>query len=160
MCARRDEDAALCRHQRTAAEPARRGILVGLRAAKALVAQQGYDVAQHMFGAGLHPLDQFGIIRLGRQVHRQVDGTGRKACRRAPRSRLVANEGSLSDLRFNQPTLLGLDIAACDGGEIDIETLGEFPLWRQAIADHEPSGSDVVGNRICDCEIARLVAVR
>ena len=160
MRAGRHENSFLRRHQCAPAKPARRGVLVGLGAAKTLVAQQRNDIARHEFHARLHALDQVGIDGLRRQVHRQVDRARRRHRLSAARTGFFTNEGALPDLGFDQAAFLRLDIAARHRGEIDIEAFGELALRRQPIADRQSAGADIDGESVGNRQIARLVAAR
>ncbi len=59
---------------------------------------------------------------------------------------------------LDKTTLLRLQIAAGDGGEIDVEASGELALGRQAIGRSEAPAADVFVDGIGNGEVARLVA--
>ena len=160
MRARRDEQPILLRSEHAVPQPVRSRILVGLNAAKTLIAHQIDQVAAKRFQTVLHPVEQFGIIRLGREIHRQIDDFRMTRNWTVPPFRRRAHESALSDPRFDQAAPLGLDIAARHRREIDIETAGELALWRQPIRGSELAVADVLGDRIGDGEIARLAQSR
>jgi hypothetical protein len=160
MRARCDEQAILRRHQRAAAEPVRGGVLVGLHAAKTLVTHQRDKIAPDRFEAVLHAVQQLRIVGLGRQVHREVDDLRMARHRGVHAPRRFAHEGAASDMGFDQAALLRLEIAARDGGEIDVEAAGKLALWRQPIGSGETAAANVLGDGIGDGEVARLVAQR
>ena len=156
MGAGRDEQPILLRNQRAMSQPMRRRVLVGLHAAETLIAHQINQIAAERLQAVLHAVEQFGIVGLGRQVHRQIDDLRVARHRAVPPFGRRADEGALSDAGFDQAALLRLDIAAGDSGEIDVEMAGKFALRRQSIQWSEPAAADVLSDRVGDGEIARL----
>ncbi len=158
MRAGRQEDALLRRHQRAAAEPRRGRVAIERRAAKTLVAQQRVEIGADARDAFAHARQQRRILGLRRHVHREI---GARTARRrvAGDHRLPADEGAAADGGFDQPALAGFDIAARDGGEIELQALGEIALRRQAVARREPAGRDVGRDRVGDRQISGAVAV-
>ncbi len=149
----RHEQPLLRGDQAAAAEPAGGGVLGLGRAAEALVAEQGDQAAADLLVPGPHLFDQGrSFFRLGRQVHREIDGGGEVLRRRGAGGQ--ADEGAAADLRFDQSAFLRFHIAAGDGGEVDGEALGQVALRRQAVVHREASGPDVVGDGVCDGEVA------
>ena len=128
-------------------------------AAEALVAHQIDEVAAERLQTVLHAIEQFGIVRFGRQVHRQVDDFRMASDRAMAALGADAHEGALPHARLDQAALLRLDIAAGDGGEIDIEPARELALRRQAIGRLKPPVANALGDGVGDGEVTRLVAL-
>jgi hypothetical protein len=93
----RNEQAILKRNEGAAAEPVRGRVLVGLHAAEALIAQKRDEVAADDFQTVLHAIEELRIIRLGRQIHRQVDDFRMTSHWTVPTPGGRAHERALSD---------------------------------------------------------------
>lgn len=87
MRSRRDEQPIVRRRQGAAAQPVRRGVLVRLHAAEALVTHQRYEIAPDSFEPILHAIEQLWIVGLGREIHREINdlGVARHQAMRPPR---------------------------------------------------------------------------
>ncbi len=125
-------------------------------AAETLIAHQINKIAPKRFEAVLHAIEQFGIVRLGRKIHRQIDDLRMARHRAVTPLHRRAHERALSDTRFDQAAFLRLDVAARHSGEIDVEVPGKLALRRQSIQRSELAAADVFSDRVGDSEIARL----
>ena len=70
--ARGDENALLRGHQRPPSEPGGRCVAIPRRPAEALVAQQRPEVGAHGGQSVAHSRNDIGVVRLRRQIHREV----------------------------------------------------------------------------------------
>ena len=129
VSARADQETIGGRRDAAAAEPLQRRLLVVDRSSEALIAEKPHEFGRDGHDPVPHPPEALRILRLGRQVHAEIDerrprrGTGRPvgvsdglSPRHSPDAEFGAgHDGPVPDPRRDQPPPLRFDIAARHG---------------------------------------------
>ena len=136
-------------------QPGGGGFAVHHAAGRGLVAQEADEIVGHGAEPVAHAGEQFGILRLGRQVHRQIALVRAARIGGFGRAGPGGDEGAAADMRLHQPAGPRLGIPAGDGGEVDAEGFGEAALGRQAVAGAQAPGLHVAGYGVGEGEVTR-----
>ena len=100
-------------------------------------------------------LQQRGVVRLRRHVHRHVDHAQRRAAPHRAGLDPLTDEGAAPGLRVDQAALLRLGITPGDGGEVQAQRAGQRAQGRQALVGGELARLDVVRQRVGQRQVRR-----
>ena len=155
-----------CGHQRpfrpkpgdAVLQPGRARGAVFVDPAGILVSQQQSQAAflLQLSEAGPHAPDQRFVLEWRRHVHRHVH-RGAAGCAVGVDRRLPPDKAAPPDARVEQAAAASFVVGAGDRGEVDAQGSSQPPLRRPPAARTQAPAAQIVGNRIGDGAVERLV---
>ena len=161
MRARGDIELLDRRREITPRQPVKGGLLIARAATEGSVSEHRDDVLPQRIPSCPHACDQFRVLRLRRQVHREVRvvamGPGRLD-RFRPRGWALRrqDERPLSLARFDETPLLRLAISASDRGEIYAKLRRQRSLCGKTIAGDQTARLHIQRDTVSKSQITRL----